>query len=69
MPAELHHNELLELEYEVVDIDKVDDEADILDYGIMEKGKPNTALVLYGWDEIGEFDKLFFNPVYIKFTS
>jgi Fic family protein len=33
-------------------------------YVVMEKGKPETALVLLGWDEVGLFDSEFTNPVY-----
>ena len=45
-----------------VDIDKADGNMD--DYVVMEKGKPETAYVLYGWDEVGLFDHEFTNPVY-----
>jgi len=33
-------------------------------YVVMEKGKPETAMVLLGWDEVGLFDSEFTNPVY-----
>ena len=48
--------------YTEVDIDKA--EGNIDDYVVMEKGKPETAYVLYGWDEVGLFDHEFTNPVY-----
>ena len=31
---------------------------------IMEKGKINTAMTLFGFDEIGMFDNMFVNPQY-----
>ena len=33
-------------------------------YVVMEKGQPETAMVLLGWDEVGLFDSEFTNPVY-----
>ena len=33
-------------------------------YVVMQKGKPETAMVLLGWDEVGLFDSQFTNPVY-----
>ena len=48
--------------YTEVNIDKA--EGDIDDYVVMEKGKPETAMVLLGWDEVGLFDSEFTNPVY-----
>ncbi len=46
-----------------------DDDGKITDYReegyvVMQKGKPETALVLLGWDEVGLFDSQFTNPVY-----
>jgi len=34
------------------------------DLCVWEKGKPDTALILYGFDEMGLFDAEFSNPVY-----
>ena len=53
--------------YTEVDIDKADGNMD--DYVVMEKGDPETALVLLGWDEVGLFDHEFTNPVYARMTE
>ena len=53
--------------YTEVDIDTA--EGDIDDYVVMEKGKPETAYVLYGWDEVGLFDHEFTHPVYALTTE
>jgi len=34
------------------------------DLVVLEKGDPDSALVLYGFDEVGIFDSQFTNPVY-----
>ena len=34
------------------------------DLVVFEKGNPDTALVLYGFDEVGMFDSEFSNPTY-----
>ena len=34
------------------------------DLVVFEKGNPNSALVLYGFDEVGMFDSEFKNPTY-----
>ena len=31
---------------------------------VFEKGNPSSALVLYGFDEVGMFDAQFENPTY-----
>ncbi len=31
---------------------------------VFEKGDPSTAMVIYGFDEVGEFDDMFTNPQY-----
>lgn len=49
-----------------VDINDVETGADATDFCCMEKGKPETAMVLYGWDEVGEFDHYFKNSVYVR---
>ena len=49
-----------------VDIDKVEPGANADDFSCMEKGKPETALCLMGWDEVGMFDHEFKNPVYVR---
>ena len=38
-------------------------------YAVMERGKPQTAMVLYGWDEVGLFDHQFTSPVYVRITE
>jgi len=53
--------------YTEVDINKVDGMMN--EYVVMEKGKPETAYVLYGWDEVGLFDHEFTNPVYARVTE
>jgi len=53
--------------YTEVDIDKAKGNAD--DYVVMEKGKPETAYVLLGWDEVGLFDHEFTHPVYALTTE
>lgn len=40
----------------------------INDIVIMDRGKPDTALELYGWDEVGMFDSDFADPVYAVVT-
>ena len=52
-----------------VDITKVPEGSNADDYGVMEKGKPETAVHLLGWDEVGLFDHEFKNPVYIRNDS
>ena len=53
--------------YTEVDINKVDGRMN--EYVVMEKGKPETAYVLYGWDEVGLFDHEFTHPVYALTTE
>jgi len=53
--------------YTEVNIDKADGNMD--DYVVMEKGNPETAMVLLGWDEVGLFDHEFTNPVYARMTE
>ena len=38
-------------------------------YVVMQKGKPETALVLLGWYEVGLFDHEFTNPVYARMAQ
>jgi hypothetical protein len=34
------------------------------DLVVFEEGNPNSALVLYGFDEVGMFDSALNNPIY-----
>jgi len=52
------------MEYREVDIDTA--KGNIDDFALMEKGKPDTAVVLLGWDEVGLFDGGFENPIYVR---
>jgi len=36
------------------------------DFAIMERGEPDTARVLLGWDEVGLFDSEFKDPMYVR---
>ena len=47
-----------------IDIDKVNSIPSGYDLVIMEKGDPDTALILYGFDELDMFREEFKNPVY-----
>ena len=59
--------ELREDEYEVVDIEEA--AGDVLDYGIMERGNPESIICLYRWEDAYDYAKMFFNPTYIKFIA
>jgi len=53
--------------YEIVDIKNATGNAD--DYGVMERGNPDTCMTLLGWDEIGLYDNQFSNPVYVRIIA
>ena len=55
------------MEYQEVDITTA--KGNIDDYAGMEKGNPDTALTMLGWDEVGEFDNLFSTPVYVRIIN
>ena len=54
-----------------VDITKA--EGNATDYSVMEKGDPDSAMVIYGWDEVELFNLLakqdFKNPVWVRATK
>lgn len=52
------------MKYTEVNIHEEKGRAD--DYVVMEKGQPDTALLLLGWDEVGLFDHNFKHPVYAR---
>ena len=55
------------IQFTEVNIDTAQGNAD--DHAVMEKGKPETAITLMGWDEVGLFDHEFTNPVYVAWVA
>jgi len=64
MTTNKKHNRRRGSNYTVVNIDN--ESGNIDEYAVMERGKPETALTLNGWDEVGAFDSEFADPVYVR---